>query len=256
MADNESPSLERDPKLPSIGIVCALNIEIQPFLDRCLLFKTDKGNGFKYHGCEFRDQRICVAEGGAGMSRARQVTQGIIDAFQPRWILSVGLSGALVDGISSGDIVVGTGLTDERGEASLGVSLKFPADPARGLHAGKLCTVDHIVREPREKRELAATTGAVAVDMESLAVAKVCRDRQTRFLAIRAISDDVNTELPREVTAILGPKGTIRAGALVGSILKRPSSVKDLWAMREQAVVAAEHLSKFLGGVIEQLDER
>jgi len=241
--------------LPEIGIVCALHLEIAPFLDRCTLFRSESGNGFKFRGCAAQDKKICVVEGGTGRDRARQATHAIIDAYAPRWILSVGFSGALVEGINVGDIVVGDGLTDDSGRHPLAVDLRLEPAPDRGLHVGRLCTVDHIVRESREKKLLAERTGAIAVDMESLAVAEVCRERKTRFLAIRAVSDDAATDLPSEVLGILGPKGTIRAGAVVGSILKRPGSVKDLWNMREKANLAAKHLAMFLIGVVRQLEQ-
>ena len=40
------------------------------------------------------------------------------------------------------------------------------------------------------------------VDMESSAVAAVCGERLVRFLAVRVISDDAQTDLPREVASL------------------------------------------------------
>jgi adenosylhomocysteine nucleosidase len=111
----------------------------------------------------------------------------------------------------------------------------------------------HIVRTAAEKQALGETTGALAVDMESVTVAQVARDARMRFMAVRVISDDATTDLPPEVLAILGPTGSVRAGAVAGALWKRFSSAKDMWRMREQATQAAERLAVFLDGVVSQL---
>ncbi|WP_437201196.1 phosphorylase family protein [Planctomicrobium sp. SH664] len=239
----------------SIGIVCALNLEIAPFLQHCEQLRTQSGNGFKFRGCRLDDIRICVVEGGAGLSRARRATNALIDAFHPEWIFSVGFSGALTEDLRRGDLVVGTSLTDASQSTQLDIDVKLQPNPRQGLHVGRLCSVDHIVREVDEKKGLAQQSGAIAVDMESLAVAQVCRERPTRFMAIRGISDDLSEDLPREVLAILGPKGSIRAGALVASLLKRPSCVKDLWKLREQSTAVAARLARLLVTVVKTAAE-
>ena len=104
-----------------------------------------------------------------------------------------------------------------------------------------------------EKRALAERWGAIAVDMESLAVAQIARDTKTRFLAVRSISDDLSEDLPPEVLAVTGSTGTTRLGAALTSIWKRPGSIKDMWRLRESAQVASEQLANFLDGVVKQL---
>ncbi|HWL11068.1 MAG TPA: 5'-methylthioadenosine nucleosidase [Planctomicrobium sp.] len=238
---------------PVIGIVCALHLEVAPFLAKVKQFRTESGNGFHFRGCRWNGTQICLVEGGTGYTRARQATQALIDAFQPPYVLSVGFSGGLVPSLKKGDIVVADGVTSADGKTRLEIDIKMPQNPAHGLHVGHICTTDHIVRLVKEKEELASSTGAIAVDMESLGVAQVCQERSTKFLAVRVISDDLSTDLPPEVLALLGPKGSVRAGALFGSILKRPGCVKDLWGLRENAQLAAERLGQFLPGIIEQL---
>jgi len=68
-----------------------------------------------------------------------------------------------------------------------------------------------------------------------------------------ALGNDLSHDLPPEVLSVLGPSRTFRAGAIVGSLLKRTGAVKDLWRLRKQAKRAAERLAVFLEGVIRQL---
>ncbi len=68
---------------------------------------------------------------------------------------------------------------------------------------GRLLTVDRVVLRAAEKGELHRSYQADLVDMESSAVAAVCREKLVRFLSIRVISDDAHADLPHEVAAIM-----------------------------------------------------
>ena len=89
--------------------------------------------------------------------------------------------------------------------------------------------------------------------METSSVAALCAERGVRFLSVRVISDEAATNIPPEALAILGETGGVRLGAALGSIWKRPGSVKDLLALRTHANEAAETLSRFLLGILPQL---
>ena len=53
--------------------------------------------------------------------------------------------------------------------------------------------------------------------------------------------------------SLVGETGAVRFGAVIGSLFKRPSSIKDMWRLREQAAVAAGRLADFLDGIVVQL---
>jgi adenosylhomocysteine nucleosidase len=154
--------------------------------------------------------------------------------------------------LKRGNIVVANEIVGLEREP-LQIDLGMASDAARGLHVGRTLTVDKMIRGVAEKQALAAQTGAIAVDMETLAVATVCRNTKTRCMAIRVISDDLSADLPPEVLSLVGDTGAIRFGAVIGSLLKRPSSIKDMWRMREHAMDSAERLASFLVGTVTQL---
>jgi adenosylhomocysteine nucleosidase len=95
---------------------------------------------------------------------------------------------------------------------------------------------------------------ALAVDMESMAVADVCRQEQVRCLSIRVISDAVDQALPKDIDYLVTRKTLAgRIGAAAGAAVRRPSSIKDMWQLKEDALVASDRLAKFLAGIIGQL---
>ncbi len=243
-----------------VGIVAALKLELNPLASRLDRLKKYTGGDFTFRGGFLRDIRIATVESGAGRKRAERATHALLDAHQPEWLLSVGFAGALNDTLRVGDIVVANRIVPSQApagteEAGLKINIKMPADEARGVYVGRLVTAPHIVQTIAEKRELATRTGAMAVDMESLAVAEVCRDRKVKFIAVRVISDDCSADLPSEVLSVLGGTGSIRAGAIVGALWKRPSSYQDLWRLRQNATRAGERLALFLSSMLRQMVE-
>ena len=248
----ETPASAKDLSHADIGIVCALPIELSAFIGRCQKVKTYAGGDFQFRGGFYDGIRIAVVESGMGFARARRATQALLDGHSPRWLLSCGFAGALRPGIPIGSIIVADSIVDQH-EQSLQIDLHMPADPARGLFVGRLLTADEMVRSVDLKKQLGEKHAALAVDLESLAVAQVARANKIRFLAVRVISDDLSADLPPEILSIVGDTGSVRFGAAIGALWKRPSAAKDMWRLREQAQSAATRLATFLDGVVVQL---
>ena len=235
-----------------VGIVCALPIELGAFVARCKRVRKYVGSNFVFQGGTYGNIRVVVVTSGTGFARARAATQALLDAHSPKWLLSSGFAGGLVPSIKVGDIVVANCIADAHGQ-SLAIDVGFPSDAERRIHVGRLLTCDTVVRLVEEKRELGQRYEAIAVDMESLAVAQVGRERGVRFLSVRVISDDLSEDLPPEVLTLFGATGTRRMGAALGAIWKRPDSVRDMWKLRQTAHFASGRLATFLDGIVTQL---
>jgi adenosylhomocysteine nucleosidase len=195
---------------------------------------------------------------GHGQAAARRGAEVLIEGHRPRWVISAGFAGGLQPPTERGDIVMADSVVGDHGER-LAIDLRMPTaddSPSRHVHVGRLLTVDRIIKTAEEKRLLGQQHAALAVDMETLAVAQVCRKQKQRFLAIRAITDAVDDQLPADVERLLNrPTMARKIGSAAGSLLRRPSAAKDLWRLRESAIVAADRLAKFLEGVIKQLPD-
>lgn len=227
-------------------------MELNHFFDRCERVRTLTGGGFRFRGGRLGGIRVASVESGAGVHKAERATRALIDGHAPSWVIACGFAGALRADVKIGDIVVSNSVVDQN-DASLETPHGMQADPANGLHVGPVLTADHIVRFVDERRSLAAEFGAIACDMESHAVATVCREAKIPLMIVRAITDDLSADLPAEVHALLASSGAGRLGATVGALWNRPESAKDLWKLREHAVLAARRLAPFLAGVVEQL---
>ena len=135
------------------------------------------------------------------------------------------------------------------------LAIDFQLEQTPGVHVGSLLTVDALVRTAKERRRLAEEHGAMAVDMETFAVAGVCRQERIRFLSVRAISDTVDDELPDDIEHLMQQQGLAgRAGAVTGALFRRPGSFKDMWNLKETALVASDRLAKFLAEMLGRVD--
>jgi adenosylhomocysteine nucleosidase len=85
-----------------------------------------------------------------------------------------------------------------------------------------------VVGTRTEKASLQQQTGAVAVDMESGAIARRARAHNLPFLAVRAIADPAMMDFPGAVTRSLNPRGDVRILELLSHIARRPREIPDL----------------------------
>ena len=106
-------------------------------------------------------------------------------------------------------------------------------------------TLDMIVQSARKKAELVAS-GAVAVDMESAAVAEVAADCGARFYCLRVISDTADADLPLDFNRALRRDGSLSVWNLVSQAALRPGAWKGLLRLRRDASLAAAALARCL----------
>lgn len=201
-------------------------------------------------------RHVVLAAGGIGQMAARQTTEQLIAGHRPAWVISAGFAGGLAEQLPRGDFLLANEIVDLEARR-LHVPLVLepsPESPPQGVHVGRLLTVDRVICTPAEKHRLGELHNALAVDMETMAVAEVCRQRQTRFLSVRIISDDVNDELPEEINRLVGALHPARKiGAALGAVWNRPAAAKDLWRLRAGGLTDSDRLAEFLTGVVEQL---
>jgi adenosylhomocysteine nucleosidase len=251
-----SPAADEEILPCDVVFIYALGVESGGLVDRLQGAEKSRHAHGTEHAGKLNGREVVIVESGVGQKAAARATAEAIKFYQPRWVISAGFAGGLSDELRRGHILMVEEVTGLTGEP-LAIGLKLDRQSlasTKGLHVGRLLTVDRILREPTERRRLAAEHRAIACDMETFAVAAACRDLNVPLLAIRIISDAVDDELPPEIEHLLAQKSLAgKIGAATGAVLKRFSAAKDLWRLREDALKASDRLAKFLVGVVEQL---
>ena len=223
---------------PQIAIVCALKEEFAAV--QCGLGAA----------C---GERFELIRAGMGPASAKRVaTESASRSAPPRWIISTGFSGALAPGMNVGDIVVSSKIID----AESGKVYEFATDAIIQriqsalsslkirIHSGRTVCTSEAVFSSVAKRALGDKSQAVAVDMESRALAENVNASKTHVIVIRTISDAVTDELPAEVGEFLTEAGDVRIGKIIRFILKCPSNIKRLMELKKRSDLAAAALTQ------------
>ena len=256
--ERESSQAEASEPLPPIdvAVVFALSIESGGLVDLLKERVTTRCHSHTEHRGQLNGRQVLVIESGVGQGAARNVTADVIGLHQPNWVISAGFAGALQSELRRGHILMAQEVVDVTGKRlSIGLTVdQASIESSPALHVGRLLTVDQLIRTRELKEQLGRNHAARACDMETLAVAQACQQGGTKFMSIRIISDAIDDELPKEIESLLGQESLVgKLGAAAGAIFNRPSSVKDMWKLKEDALKATDRLARFLTGVIDQL---
>ena len=100
------------------------------------------------------------------------------------------------------------------------------------LLRGTVYTADHVVATPADKAALFQRTQAQAVDMESTAVRSLAAGWGIPFVGLRAISDAAGDAVNPRVMAMIDDLGRPRLARTAAAVLRRPSMIPELLALR------------------------
>jgi len=240
-----------------IGFVFALQQESVGVLDRMKHVRTTCGDGWTFHTGKIEHKTAALVLSGVGQKKAEEAAQVLLDVFAPKIICSAGFAGGLTDRLKRSKICVPEQVVRESDGQVLNLSNLIPTKTEPKQNMLTLITVNEVAASPKQKRNLYGRTGAELVDMETFAVAEVCRAREIPFRSFRVILDAVDDRIPKDIAKILDNvgKGVPHfSGILLGSFFSRPSVVIDLVSLKRRAFTAAERLAQFT--VAELLQQR
>ncbi len=123
----------------------------------------------------------------------------------------------------------------------------WPTDPALsawlgGATPGALFGDGAILATAVGKAALHARTGAVAIDLESAAVARTAARHGLPFAVLRAICDPAGRTLPRAALLALDSQGRIGPLRVAAAVLSRPWEIATLIALGVDAAHARRAL--------------
>lgn len=163
----------------------------------------------KYLVGQIGEHRIVLMQCGIGKVNAAMGCTMLIKRYQPDCVVSTGVAGGVDTCVRVMDVVVSTeqvyhdmwcGPGNVWGQVQdYPERLKSDASMlavAQSLHTetrilpGLICTGDLFVSRPEEQQRIKSLfPEALAVDMETCAIAQVCHAHQTPFISFRIISD-------------------------------------------------------------------
>ena len=216
-----------------IGIIVAMAKELELLLPLLQDSEESRMGGFVFYRGNMGKHDVMVMQCGIGKVNAAMGALTLVNAFLPDYIINSGVAGGADKSVSVMDVVAGErvayhdvwcGPESELGRVQ-GLPLYFEGAkrlldllPDRDdIHKGLICSGDQFIDTIESVNNIKGSfPDALAVDMESGAIAQVCHLNKVPFLALRVISDspganhdntqqylDFWNDAPRESFALL-----------------------------------------------------
>jgi len=217
---------------PRIAFVFAMPIELAPLVRELSLTETEIG-GVPMHTGAIDGREIVAIVTGMGTDLATAGTQRLLDAVPVKWVLVVGITGALesetpIGALVNPEIVV---------NSETGKEFR-PAPLVDGTPAGRMWTTNGLTTQARDLEALRAQ-GVISLDMETAAIAELCDARGIPWSVFRTISDRANDgTVTEEVFRLSNQDGTPNPGAIERYMKEHPERVPLLAQMAEDAKLA------------------
>lgn len=213
--------------------------EIAPFKRRLrnrAPLALDGLHGFR---AEIGSKEFAVVGHGIGHQRATDTARRTFDLIPAaELVIGTGVVGALSSGLRPGDLVLsdrvlmihGDGQVPEQvnavSDAHLRTVGRSLANAGIAYSTGTILTSHRVLATGAEKRRAKESTGAIAVDMETAAIAAEATVRGLPFLAIRAVLDEVDDEVVG--AAMADTDGNVRPLAATSFLLRNPATMLKL----------------------------
>jgi len=212
---------------------------------------------------EIGGAEVGVVLTGVGPKQAAFAASKAIEAERDslRFCISSGLAGALQPEYRIGQILAARSVLSERphqetpervveGSAPL---VSF-AEELGATVAADFYTAGRVIYRADEKRRLAHA--AEAVEMESFEVLREAAIRSIPAVAIRAVSDVADEELPLDLNRVFDDEGRVSFPRVLSQVVRYPKSIPGLVKLGQRSRRAAESLAKFLDRYVAFVAER
>ena len=228
-----------------ILVTFAVEAEFAPWR-KLRAFRKVRAEKMHYFTSDMDGSRIDVLLiGVSGKKPWLEVTGEIYDS-EIQLCISSGLAGGLRAEHAIGEILVADKvIAPQRDICSFSDTAMLDAAVSVGAKkVSAFYTTDHVVLTSVEKKQLGQL--ADAVEMESFAVLTEGAMFAEKTVAIRAISDTVDEDLPLDFNRVTDVNGDVSVARILGQIAGAPTSVPALVRFGQRSKAAAESLAKFL----------
>jgi adenosylhomocysteine nucleosidase len=190
---------------------------------------------------------------GMGLRAAQHAAQELVNAGA-KALAVFGVAGALDSSLSSGTLLCPEQVLDESG-GRYATDAPWRARLHRSLAttlkaSGSLLSVREPLLTIAEKATAHQRFGALAVDMESAAVAAIAQQHSIPFITLRAIVDEAGDTVPSALNNSVDAWGRPRALGLIAALCRHPSVLGDLprlYSRMQRATQALQTVAKATG---------
>ena len=254
--DSFLATIENDGSAPMIVVIAALHQELAWIRKQFPWESALEQDEIRFYSGSLGGKLVTLIASGVGAERAAQATRLAIERWSLGAVISIGFAGGIAPEALPGRLILPDNVRETRFPQESGApapdsalstqdsGLKIYADArllavARSAASrvqlvplgGTLLTVPAIVSTRQAKKTLHAQSGAVAVDMESAAVGRVCNDSGVPVLFFRCVTDGPEDEIPITPEISAAFRGRINLPAFLAGLARKPSMALAIWRL-------------------------
>jgi adenosylhomocysteine nucleosidase len=195
------------------------------------------------------NRAVTILHTGVGAKACDARLEILLHKARPSLVISSGFAGAVSEQLRVGDLILSENFSDPG----------LLANAKRILHdrqprVVKLFTSTSIIDSVAERNEIARAADAAAVDMETGAIADVCKVHGVPLLSLRVISDTVSQPFPAPPSVLFDIEGQqTNFARLFAYLLREPGSIWRLFRFARQIASARARLTDAIVAVVREL---
>ena len=231
-----------------IAVTFALPAESSEFLRRLRDRTGAERNGVRIVRGKIDDRMIEVLHTGVGEKVCRQRVAKFLQDQQFDLLISGGFAGALNDQLQVGDLLLAKNFS------TIELNNRRSSFSSPPIHKADLLTVSALIDSSEKRHEIAQTSGAAAVDMETEFIAGACADHGIPLLSLRVISDTLDEPFPAPTKVLFDiEQQRTRFLTFATFFLAHPNHVPRLIQFARRIARAQKILTGALVAVISEL---
>lgn len=263
-----------------LAIFSAFPQELKYIVKNFTITKKLRKYPFYIFFTKYSSSEIILVQMGMGTHNAEASLKYILGEYSPDFILSIGFGGALYDGAIVGDLIwaskvllIPEGVTEKSKFhffESGGIDplydweqylLEIPnareifnkLSDKITIHEGCVLTLKKWMKKSEVKKMLPRELSLPVCDMETFFLAKLSLQRGLPFLAVRAITDLANEEIPHDLLDVSDESGNYRFPRALCLLLYKPKLIPDMIKLGRNSKIAANNLWPVVKSLVEIL---
>ncbi len=225
-----------------LGIIGAMPVEVDLLKSKLQNGQTEQEGAFEFYSGTIDGIEVIVLLSGIGKVSAAIATVLLIERYQPDYIINTGTAGGLRD-VKMGNLVIGTEVGYHDADVTaFGYELgqmaqqpvRFVSDTfllnvvnkaiesltvQQNVFQGIILSGDSFMSDPERVNQVRGDfPKALAVEMESAAIAQTCAQLKVPFIVVRAISDLAGEGNSKSYDTFVKEAGRISAEMIINCI--------------------------------------
>jgi len=238
-----------------IGLIAAMNQEKDALLRYVKGARRIRLGPFRGYSFDLRGQACVLVTSGMGMRRAGEATRYLVQAREPRLLISFGIAGAVESDLEIGDVVAAGSVCLLLGGipdlfqplatwpgASTRAMISSLAGRGAHLFAGTAVTTAGSQLVKGRPVEMAHPV----LEMETAGIARVAAENDIPLLSLRAISDGPCAPIPLNLDEMMDKDSNLKVGKLLKAVIRHPGILVRTRQLMVNTQLAADNAAMAL----------